>query len=140
MRGTFHGLSVNHDRRHLSRAVIEGCVYALRDITTRLETMGLPGAEIRVVGGGARSPLWLQAKADVCRLPVRPVLGPEPTALGGAMLAAVGAGRYPDAVAAARQMALLGEERYEPEPGRFAGYDDGYLRYRRLFDAVEAIT
>jgi xylulokinase len=140
MRGTFHGLSVNHDRRHLSRAVIEGCVYALRDITTRLETMGLPGGEIRVVGGGARSQLWLQAKADVCRLPVRPVLGPEPTALGGAMLAAVGAGRYPDAVAAARQMALLGEECYEPEPGRFAGYDDGYLRYRRLFDAVEAIT
>ncbi len=140
MRGTFHGLSVNHDRRHLSRAVVEGCVYALRDITDRLAAMGLPGAEIRVVGGGARSAVWLQAKADACRLPVRPVLGPEPTALGGAMLAAVGAGRYPDAVAAARQMALLGEERYEPGPGRLAGYDDGYLRYRRLFDAVEAIT
>jgi xylulokinase len=140
MRGTFHGLSVNHDRRHLSRAVVEGCVYALRDITTRLAAMELPGTEIRVVGGGARSAVWLQAKADVCRLPVRPVLGPEPTALGGAMLAAVGAGSYPDAVAAARQMALPGEERYEPEPGMFAAYDDGYFRYRQLFDAVEAIT
>jgi L-ribulokinase len=76
----------------------------------------------------------------VCRLPVRPVLAPEPTALGGAMLAAVGAGRYPDAVAAARQMALPGEERTEPEPSMFAAYDDAYVRYRRLFDAVEAIT
>jgi xylulokinase len=140
MRGTFHGLSVNHDRRHLSRAVIEGCVYALRDITTRLHDMGLPGTEIRVVGGGARSALWLQAKADVCGLPVRPVLGPQPTALGAAMLAAVGAGRYPDAGAAARQMARLGQDRYEPEPGRRACYDDGYQRYRQLFDAVEAIT
>ena len=140
MRGTFHGLSVNHDRRHLSRAVIEGCVYALRDITTRLHDMGLPGTEIRVVGGGARSALWLQAKADVCGLPVRPVLGPQPTALGAAMLAAVGAGRYPDAGAAARQMARLGQDRYEPEPGRRACYDDGYRRYRQLFDAVEAIT
>jgi xylulokinase len=140
MRGTFHGLSVNHDRRHLSRAVIEGCVYALRDITTRLHDMGLPGSEIRVVGGGARSALWLQTKADVCGLPVRPLLGPEPTALGAAMLAAVGAGRYPDAGAAARHMALLGEERYEPEPDRRACYDESYQRYRQLFDAVEAIT
>jgi xylulokinase len=140
MRGTFHGLSVNHDRRHLSRAVVEGCVYALRDITTRLQAMGLPGTELRVVGGGARSALWLQTKADVCGLPVRPVRGPEPTALGGAMLAAVGAGMYPDAGAASRQMALLGEERHEPEPDRRACYDEGYHRYRQLFDAVEAIT
>ncbi len=140
MRGTFHGLSLSHDRRHLSRAVVEGCVCALRDVTTRLQAMGLPGTEIRVVGGGARSPLWLQIKADMCGLPVRPVLGPEPTALGGAMLAAVGAGMYPDAGAAARQMARLGEERYEPEPDRSACYDEGYRRYRELFDAVEAIT
>jgi xylulokinase len=140
MRGTFHGLSVNHDRRHLCRAVVEGCVYALRDITTRLEAMGLAGNEIRVVGGGARSALWLQTKADVCGLPVRPVLGPEPTALGGAMLAAVGAGMYPDAGAAAQQMARLGQERYEPEPARRARYDEAYHRYRHLFDAVEAIT
>ncbi len=140
MRGTFHGLSVNHDRRHLSRAAVEGCVYALRDITTRLDAMGLPGTEIRVVGGGARSALWLQTKADVCGLPVRPVLGPEPTALGGAMLAAVGAGVFRDAGQAAEHMALLGEERYEPEPDRSEAYDEGYRRYRQLFDAVEAIT
>ena len=139
MRGTFHGLSVNHDRGHLSRAVVEGCVYALRDITTRLHAMGLPGTEIRVVGGGARSAFWLQTKADACGLPVRPVLGPEPTALGAAMLAAVGAGMYPDGGAAARQMALLGEERYEPQPDISACYDEGYNRYRQLFDAVEAI-
>jgi xylulokinase len=102
--------------------------------------MGLPGAEIRVVGGGARSALWLQTKADATGLPVRPVLGPEPTAMGGAMLAAVGAGVYPDAAAAARHMALLGEEQYEPEPDTRACYDEGYHRYRQLFDAIEAIT
>jgi xylulokinase len=140
MRGTFHGLSVNHDRRHLSRAVVEGCVYALRDITTRLHAIGLPGTEIRVVGGGARSALWLQTKADVCGLPVRPIVGPEPTALGGAILAAVGAGMYPDARAAAVHMALIGEQRYEPHSDGRACYDDGYRRYRQLFDAVEAIT
>jgi xylulokinase len=140
MRGTFHGLSVNHDRRHLSRAVLEGCVYALRDITTRLDAMGLPSDEIRVVGGGARNALWLQTKADVCQLPVRPVRGPEPTALGAAMLAAVGAGMFPDAAMASQQMAALGDERYEPDPERSARYDEGHARYLMLFDAVEAIT
>jgi xylulokinase len=140
MRGAFHGLSLNHDRRHLSRAVVEGCVYALHDITLRLHAMGLPGAEIRVVGGGARSELWLQTKADVCRLPVRPVLGPEPTALGAAILAAVGAGMQADVRAAAQQMARLGEQRYEPDRDRYACYDEGYYRYRQLFDAVETIT
>jgi xylulokinase len=140
MRGVFYGLSVNHDRRHLSRAVIEGCVNALRDITARLRAMGLSTSEMRVVGGGARSPVWLQTKADVCGLPVRPVLGPEPTALGGAMLAAVGAGLFPDAVSAAASMAVLGAERYEPDAQLSARYDEGYARYRRLFDAIEAIT
>ncbi|HXY42914.1 MAG TPA: FGGY family carbohydrate kinase [Acidimicrobiales bacterium] len=140
MRATFHGLSVNHDRRHLSRAVVEGCVYALRDITTRLQAMGLPGDEIRVVGGGTRTPFWLQAKADACKVPVRPVLGPEPTALGAAILAAVGAGMYPDAASASSQMAVLGDERYEPDAETSASYDDSYVRYRRLFDAVEEIT
>ena len=95
---------------------------------------------MRVVGGGARNPLWLQIKADVCRLPVRPVLGPEPTALGAAMLAAVGAGAYPDAASAASQMAVLGDDHYEPDSARSACYDDGYRRYRRLFDAMEMIT
>jgi hypothetical protein len=53
-------------------------------------------------------------------------------------LAAVGAGMYPDAGAAAMHMALIGEERYEPHSD--ARYDEGYHRYRRVFDAVEAIT
>ena len=140
MRGTFHGLSMHHDRRHLSRAVMEGCVYALRDITTRLAAMGLPGEEIRVVGGGARSAVWCQAKADACAIPVRPVAGSEPTALGAAMLAAVGAGAYDDAAAASSAMAVLGADRYEPDPETAGAYDEGYDRYRRLFDAIEEIT
>jgi xylulokinase len=146
MRGVFYGLSVNHDRRHLGRAVVEGCVYGLRDITDRLRAMGLATGEtgetgeMRVVGGGARSPLWMQTKADVCGLPVRPVLSPEPTALGAAMLAAVGAGLFPDAVSAASSMVVLGAEPYLPDAQRSATYHEGYERYRRLFDAVEAIT
>ena len=137
MRGAFEGLSMNHDRGHLGRAVLEGCAYALRDIVDRLTEMGLAGSEIRVVGGGVRSPLWLQIKADVTGLPVRPVLEPEPTALGAAMLAGVGSGVFADAAGAAARMVRLAGSCHLPDEGRREVYDRSYRRYRRLFDALE---
>ena len=54
-RGVFAGLSLNHGRAHLYRALLEGCTFAVRDIVDRLDAMGLGADEIRVVGGGARS-------------------------------------------------------------------------------------
>ncbi len=86
MRGVFAGLAMNHDGRHLARAVIEGCTFALQDVLGRMDALGLAGGEVRVVGGGARSALWLQVKADVTGRPVRPVLAAEPTATGAAVL------------------------------------------------------
>jgi len=141
MRGAFHGLSMNHDSTHLSRAVIEGCVFALRDITDRLAAMGLAGTagnEMRVVGGGARSELWLQLKADVTGIPVRPVLDAEPTALGAAMLAAVAAGTFADLGAAATAMTRLDDACYEPTS--LEAYEDGYRTYRHVFDALEGLV
>ena len=72
--------------------MIEGCAFALRDVLRRMDALGLAGEEIRVVGGGARSELWLQIKADVTGRPVQPVLSAEPTAAGAAILAGVAAG------------------------------------------------
>lgn len=139
MRGVFHGLSMHHDRTHLSRAVLEGCCFALRDVVDRLRALGLGDGELRVVGGGTRSELWLQMKADVTGLPVRCVATEEATAVGAAMLAAVGAGRYVDAVEATALVGLS-DRTFEPEPGLRAGYDEAYDRYRALFDAVESVT
>jgi len=140
MRGGFSGLSMNHGREHLARAVIEGCVYALRDITDRLAAIGLGGGEIHVVGGGCRSELWLQAKADITGLPVRPATSDEPTALGAAMLAEVCAGNFGGIAEAAGQMVTLSERCYEPDPRTTAVYDEAYAKYRRLFDALEEVT
>ncbi len=137
MRGLFYGLSMNHDRRHLARAVIEGCAYALRDITRRLSAIGIPVEELRVIGGGARSELWLQMKADVCGAGVRVAGGSEPTALGAAMLAAVGAELFEDASSASRQMTISSPRLWEPDPTRSEVYDTGYAAYRRLFGALE---
>ena len=136
-RGAYGGLSLNHGRAHLYRALLEGCTFALRDIVDRLDELGLAGDEIRVVGGGARSPLWLQMKADVTGRTVRVMVSDESTALGAAMLAAIRAGTFAGMDEAVESLALMEPGTYEPDPDTAQAYDDAYGRYRALFDAVE---
>jgi xylulokinase len=137
MRGSFAGLGLHHDRTHLSRAILEGCAYALRDIVDRFQAMGLGGEELRVVGGGARSPLWLQIKADVTGHPVRAVQGDHATSAGAAMLAGVAAGFFADLDEAAARTVRLADEPVCPRPETAQLYEQAYRAYRRLFDGVE---
>lgn len=137
MRGSFAGLSLNHDRAHLARAILEGCAFALRDIVDRFEAMGLGGDELRVVGGGARSELWLQIKADVTGRPVRAVQGDHATSAGAAMLAAVAAGFFADLDEAAAQAVRLADAPVCPRAATADVYEEAYRAYRRLFDGVE---
>ena len=117
-------------------SVLEGCTFALRDIVDRLDAMGLGGDEIRVVGGGARSRLWLQMKADVTGRTVRVLTTTSRRRWrrdagrrrGGRLRRPGRRGRAADD---ARPAA------YEPDRSATAGYDDAYGRYRALFDAVE---
>jgi xylulokinase len=138
-RGTFHGLSIGHDRRHLARAVFEGCAFALRDIVERLDAMGLGGDRIRVVGGGARNNLWLQIKADVTGRLVERLAEPEATATGAALLAATAAGWFDSPAAAVHATLRLAPEVLDPQPQHRARYDESYARYRAVFDALEPI-
>jgi xylulokinase len=137
MRGAFAGLGMSHDLPHLARAVLEGCAFALRDIVDRLADLGLGGDEIRVVGGGARSPLWLQIKADVTRRPVRPLLSGQATAAGAAMLAGVASGHFRDLAEAATRCVRLAPEPILPRPELAETYTEAHAAYRRLFDGVE---
>jgi xylulokinase len=137
MRGSFAGLGLHHDRAHLARAVLEGCAFALRDIVDRFAAMGLGGDELRVVGGGARSALWLQIKADVTHRAVRRVRGDHATSAGAAMLAGVVAGCFADLPDAAARTVRLADPPVMPRAGTAELYDDAYRAYRRLFDGVE---
>lgn len=138
-RGTFHGLRLGHDQRHLARAVLEGCAFALRDLVDRLDELGLAGERVRILGGGARDALWPSIKADVTGRVMERLAEPEATALGGAVLAAVGAGWYPDVASAAAASARIAPELAEPDPTRHAIYREAYARYRAIFDALEPI-
>jgi xylulokinase len=137
MRGAFTGLAMNHDNTFLARAVVEGCTYALRDIVDRIDEMGLASKEIRVVGGGARSELWLQIKADVTGRAVRPVETQEATALGAAMLAGLAAGHFTTFAESVAACVPLSSRLYEPDPAAAQVYAERYSHYRAVYSALE---
>jgi xylulokinase len=94
-RGAFVGLTVGHDRRHMSRAVLEGVAFGLRDGLDQMIAAGMPApAQVRASGGGTASRLWRQILADVLGAEVATVSTTEGAAYGAGLLAAVGAGWF----------------------------------------------
>lgn len=131
-RGTFMGFTLAHTRAHFARSIMEGSAYAVRDITDRFVAMGVPLRELRVMGGGARSALWNQIKADVTGLPVGVPQTTETTALGAAFLALVGVGAYNKLSDAADRIVRI-VERFEPNPRAQQKYAALYQLYRDTY-------
>jgi len=134
-RGTFLGFTLTHRRAHFVRAILEASAYALRDITDRMQEIGLILNEIRAVGGGARSTLWRQIKADVTGLPVSLLNTVETTALGAALLALHGAG-LTASLNEAVEMTVKVVETREPNPLTHAQYNEYYQIYRAAYFAL----
>jgi xylulokinase len=129
LRAAFTGLSLAHDRAHLTRAVLEGICFALRDSLTILHDLGLAADSLLVTGGGSASPFIRQLQAEVFGLPVRRVNREEGPAYGAALLAAVGAGAFPD-IATAASTTLRHGPLESPDPVTHAAYDEPYARFR----------
>ncbi len=133
-RGAFVGLTVRHTKAHLTRAVLEGVSYGLRDSVELIRALDVPTSQVRVSGGGARSTLWRQILADVLNADVATVNIGEGAAFGAALLAGVGAGVYHDvASACAAVVQVTGETK--PGPAH-AVYERFYPRYRALYPAL----
>jgi xylulokinase len=136
--GVFYGFTLHHGKPHFVRAVLESVAFMLRRNLELLAGAGAVASEIRSHGGGARSALWNQIKADVCGLPVVTLDGEDAAVRGDAMLAGVATGIFPDLAAASAAMVLVAAA-YEPDPSTRAVYDAAYDRYRRLFEALQPI-
>ena len=139
-RGVFYGLTLAHSRAHMTRALLEGSAFALRDILEAMTNAGLDVRRLTIVGGGAKGPLWRQIKADVTGLPVRVPDSVETTATGAAILAAVGAGR-PCRSSPMRSSAFVRyrPDEHVPDPERHATYDDAYRHYRDVYFALKPV-
>jgi xylulokinase len=134
-RGGFVGLTVRHGRGHLTRAVMEGVAFSMRDGLEIMRDLGTPDDDVRAVGGGARSPLWLQLQADVYGRPIRRTVIDEGPAYGAALLAGVAAGAFADVGDAAARVRLR-EEVTEPDPERARRYEELYGVYASLYPAL----
>ncbi len=134
-RGAFLGLSLAHTRAHLTRAVLEGVCFALRDSVAILQELGLAPGSFLLTGGGAKSPFVRQLQAEVFGLPVQTVNREEGPAYGAALLAAVGVGAFPDLASAARKTLTRGAlER--PAAGAHEQYEEAYRRFRERYRAA----
>jgi xylulokinase len=119
------------------RAVMEGVAFALRDGLEVLREMGISLREVRLVGGGARSPLWREIQRNVFNLPVRVGVADHGAAYGAALLAAVGVGAF-----SSLDDALAGKswgELSQPDPEAAAEYEKVYFRYRQLYPALRGV-
>lgn len=138
-RGAFVGLTVRHTRPHLTRAVLEGVAFGLRDSFELIKTSGkVKVSQVRVSGGGAKSLLWRQILADVFNAELVTVNTTEGAAYGAALLAGVGAGAWrnvPEACQAVIQ--LTGST--QPRPDSYERYEAQYRLYCQLYPALKPI-
>jgi xylulokinase len=134
-RGGWIGLTARHGRPELIRAVMEGVAYSLRDCLELFREIGVPVADVRASGGGARSLLWREIMADIFGVPVTTLEIGEGPAYGAALLASVGAGIHPD-VPAACDATLRESSRLHSDRRRHAIYERHYEIYRTLYPAL----
>lgn len=138
-RGVFYGLTLAHTRDHMTRAILEGSAFALRDILTAMRDAGLDVRRLTIVGGGAKGPLWRQIKADVTGLPVRVPVSVETTATGAAILAAVAAGLHGSVGEAVAAFVAYRPDVHEPDRSLAERYEDAYRRYRAVYEALRPV-
>jgi xylulokinase len=137
-RGVWFGLTAAHRRAHLTRSVMEGVTYSLRDCLEILLEMGVTVEEIRASGGGGRSPLWRQIQADVFGREVATINAAEGPAYGAALLAGVGTGQWssvPEACAATIKVLT----RVKPRAEAQAAYEKGYPIYRDVYTRLKTL-
>ena len=137
-RGAFVGLGLGHGTPALTRAVMEGVVFALRQGFDLMLELGASAETVTAVGGASRHPFWLQLLADIFARPICPTHTPEAAGVGAALLAGIGAGIWPDAVHAVRALPPHGPV-ILPNPEQVKRYAEYYLRYQRIYPAVKNI-
>ena len=134
-RGAWIGLTVRHTRPHMTRAVLEGVSFGIKDSFTLIQEAGLGDiTQVRISGGGAKSAVWRQIMADVLGVELVTVNTTEGAAFGAALLAGVAAGFYDSVEAACRNTIQI---KGSTKPGENQViYPPYYERYRALYPAL----
>ena len=136
--GAVLGLSLETTQADFYRAVMEGVTYEMRLNLDMLKAGGVPVSSLNAVGGGSRSKVWMQIKADITGLPVNTLENPEAGAVGCIMMGAVAKGYYKDLLEASKALVRV-KKTYEPDMEQHRIYSEYYENYKRVYDAVESV-
>ncbi|MFZ4439204.1 MAG: xylulokinase [Syntrophales bacterium] len=137
LRASFVGATMSHRKAHFYRAVLEGIAYSLLDSLRVISELGLSFKDIRIIGGGAKSPLWRRIVSDVMGMPVMvPKAGDA--SFGSALIAGVGIGLFPDARTAAEKCVQF-EETITPDLGNHEKYGRYFAIYQKIHDQLAPV-
>ena len=136
VRAAFIGMSMDTTREEMTQAVLEGVTFGLRDSLEVARSLGMKIERTKICGGGAKSPLWKKIIANVMNLKVDVIESEEGPALGGAILAAVGCGEYPDVETAAKHFVHV-IDTVEPEEALVTKYEEKYQQFKKIYPAVK---
>ena len=134
-RAAFFGARLSTTRAHFARSVMESVAFLLRDFFGMLNALGCPADTVYSLGGGARSAVWQQIKADACGRTFRVPACSEATAMGAALLAGWGSGLIAPGVFPCRGESAV----YLPDNARAPAYDTAYSLYKKLYAAVKPL-
>ena len=134
-KGVFYGFTLHHGKAHFVRSIMEAIAYAVQRNIDVLEDLGIKVDEIRSLGGGSRSLLWSQIKADVTQRSVFIMENEEAACLGAAMLAGVATGIYPNLEVATKKMVSI-KKQIKPNKANRDIYKQGYKRYTGLYNSL----
>ena len=137
-RAMFIGMSMDTTREDMTQAVLEGVTFGLRDSLEVAKSLGIKIERTKICGGGAKSALWKKILANIMNLKVDVIESEEGPALGGAMLAAVGCGEYPDVETAAKKIVKV-VDTVVPEPELAEKYEERYQKFKKIYPAVKGL-
>jgi len=135
-KGAFIGLNVRHTKAHLTRAVLEGVAYSLKDCYELISNLGIKAESLIISGGGAKSKLWQSIIADVFNAEISTLTCTEGAPYGAAIIAAVGSGNYKNVNEACDKMLKI-ESKIEPDKQKVSIYKDFYSIYKQLYPQLK---
>ncbi len=138
-RGAILGLTAGTSLPEIYRACMEGVAYEMRLNYDALAGSGIHFTKLHATGGGARSKVWMQMKADILNLPITSLKTSDAGTVGSAMLTGVASGVFSDLKEAAGIM-VQRRETYHPDPRRHEQYMQVYERYRKVYHAVRPLV
>lgn len=138
-RGAIVGLTVASTRHDIVRAILESQTYELKINMDAMNAAGVPVSDLIAAGGGAKSPLWLQIRADVLNCPVRTLRIREAACLGAAILAGKGAGAYSSLKEGVKATVFF-EKEYLPNPAMVGKYREKFETYRELYPSLKGFN